>query len=624
MKPIILEANEMTDSTEVYSSRPHPFFILFIYLILAMVIIAISWMCFSKIDIVVKAQGNVATEDNLSTVTNTLAGNITDINVVDGQQINEGDTLYRIEYTDLDNQLKQQEDSLSEVQNRIEMLKAYLEWLNGNSDALDGLKDNQFYSEYCAKAESIELNYDSVTESTDSKKLQYSTSLNSTQESIAYYEDEITKIELLLTALKDRENPFPQDEVYYYSYVENYIAGYNSSNKQYDKKIEELEDGLTELKSNKKSCDKQIKETDKLITTSNDKIQTATLKISELEQVINMSVQETTVQEAAVQETTAQDNTTQDTTVQDSDSKQPITQENTTVDTTQDNQKLIEEQKQIIKDETSNITTYNSKIKELEETIKEINENIDTAENNISSYEQEKENALYTLQMENIATVEQKKKTSEETLATLKSNKSETQNNLNHVSDDTAKSLTKNGEINNTYSDISTYEAKEDEIQASIKQLESNIGETTLQATKSGVVNLLMDIEKGDYLSAGTEVMTIIPEGSSAYIVELYISNEDIGLIEEGMKVKYEIAAFPSREYGNITGTIQTISKDTKVNDNNGISYYKATATVDNDTFVNSTGEVGNLKIGMACETKVVTGQKSVLRYLLEKINLLD
>lgn len=35
-------------------------------------------------------------------------------------------------------------------------------------------------------------------------------------------------------------------------------------------------------------------------------------------------------------------------------------------------------------------------------------------------------------------------------------------------------------------------------------------------------------------------------------------------------------------------------------------------------------GEKLDLKLGMYCETKIIVEQKSVLRFLLEKINLVD
>lgn len=57
MKPVTINMSELSESIELYESRPNRFFIYFIYLILGMFIIAFTWMYFWKIDIVVKSNG---------------------------------------------------------------------------------------------------------------------------------------------------------------------------------------------------------------------------------------------------------------------------------------------------------------------------------------------------------------------------------------------------------------------------------------------------------------------------------------------------------------------------------------------------------------------------------------
>ena len=87
MKPIMIDMKEMSESTEVYDSRPHPFFVIFIYLILVVLGVAFLWMSFFKIDTVVKATGMIRTEDSIQTVTNLAGGNVQDIFVIDGQEV---------------------------------------------------------------------------------------------------------------------------------------------------------------------------------------------------------------------------------------------------------------------------------------------------------------------------------------------------------------------------------------------------------------------------------------------------------------------------------------------------------------------------------------------------------
>ena len=57
MKPIIVDMKDMSDTTEVYESRPTPLLIYFIYLLMVILGAALLWMYFSDIDIVVKSNG---------------------------------------------------------------------------------------------------------------------------------------------------------------------------------------------------------------------------------------------------------------------------------------------------------------------------------------------------------------------------------------------------------------------------------------------------------------------------------------------------------------------------------------------------------------------------------------
>jgi len=57
MKPIIIDMNEMSDSKEVYDSRPKRALPMFSYTCLALFAVAIVWMCVGTMEITVKANG---------------------------------------------------------------------------------------------------------------------------------------------------------------------------------------------------------------------------------------------------------------------------------------------------------------------------------------------------------------------------------------------------------------------------------------------------------------------------------------------------------------------------------------------------------------------------------------
>ena len=151
-------------------------------------------------------------------------------------------------------------------------------------------------------------------------------------------------------------------------------------------------------------------------------------------------------------------------------------------------------------------------------------------------------------------------------------------------------------------------------------QIDSSISKGEVQAQSTGYLNLTKESRTGDYLAAGTALGSIVPGQESSYIVQIYLNNQDIGKVKEGATVRYEIPAYPSSEYGNITGEILRISEDLKINQDAGTGYYLAEATI-----VLPEG-IGNVKMkqGMAVEAKVVVEEKSVFEFLMEKIGFMN
>ena len=102
------------------------------------------------------------------------------------------------------------------------------------------------------------------------------------------------------------------------------------------------------------------------------------------------------------------------------------------------------------------------------------------------------------------------------------------------------------------------------------------------------------------------------------------MENTDIARVKEGQAVKFEIAAYPSGEYGYFEGIVENIARDISVDQSAGYAYYLVKVKCDNMTLKGKDGKEAKLMNGMACQAKIVIDEKNVLTYLLEKIDLLD
>ena len=163
-----------------------------------------------------------------------------------------------------------------------------------------------------------------------------------------------------------------------------------------------------------------------------------------------------------------------------------------------------------------------------------------------------------------------------------------------------------------------------DAAKLALRNVEINTNDATVKSPIDGIVNLYTEINKGDILHSGTEIATIVPDVSTEYRVQLMIPNEHIAGIKIGQKIKYQFLALPFREYGEAEGIVQKISTDERMDSQMGISYYLVEATLEETQLESYKGDIKEIRVGMVCEAQVVTKSKSILRWLLEKMSLID
>ncbi len=161
------------------------------------------------------------------------------------------------------------------------------------------------------------------------------------------------------------------------------------------------------------------------------------------------------------------------------------------------------------------------------------------------------------------------------------------------------------------------------DLKNSLIETEETIKECTVKAPTSGVIHEVKTPVEGDFLAGGTVVLVVLPENEEEYKAIVYLNNADRGNVEAGMDVKLNIASFPSAEYGYFMGKLTDVAKDITVDQTSGRAFYRADAYINIDTTIDKEGNRLPLESGMACDVKIITGEKTVIRWVLEKLSLL-
>lgn len=507
MKPIIKDIGDITDSKEMYESKPHPFLAIFIYMVLGLIIIAGIWAYLGEIDIVSKGNGIVRPNENLSSIRNKTAGEVEYVDLEEGKSVEKGDVLFRINHDDLDLSLVKAQEELEELKtqgNRLEKLKQSIEQGENLFSPEKEAEDYQRYVKY--EQDFAELQHINIIESKNDNMNIKETEINKSiyADQIAEYEKEKKDLNEYKASINAEKSLFSDTscanalefKLYLYE-VQTIKADINAKREEYELNVSLNEEGLVaqqKLANSKVALELAEEQLVSLKTKSLNNIES---QIEELKKKIEVTKQESS--------------------------------------------KLIVDH---------DLISQKGEQRELALKIYKTNYLIDL-------YDQ------------------------------IEANKQ-------------------------------SYKAKEKEVEVaklSIKNCE-------ITAPIDGTLHIVNKITNGDLIASGDNIATIIPTEDSLYTIEIFVPNSEIAGLKVGDKIKYKFDALPYKEYGELEGEITNISTDSLVSEKNGMSGYMVEGSIINQTVYSYKGEAAEIKVGMSCEAHVITEQKKILYYLLEKINL--
>ena len=550
MKPIIVDMKDMSDSTEVYESKPNRFLVYTIYLIFIILVVAVLWMALFKMDIVVKSNGIFKGSTAVYEISSGVTGSVKESHIENGQYVTEGDVLYVLSIDELSDTILRYQNEFEAANARLEILSAYEKSLDGDKTDLEALSNNAYYDEFINRRELLYANINLSESDTAGQVTLYQDNVDSISETIAKYNKKIEKLNTVKQCIMTQNNSFDSSEGIYCSMVSSYLASYSYTALQYDNQINEYQRQINEY-------EEQIKKA-----------------------------------EASKEDESA----TGDETVSGND----IANENGTYAT-----------------QLSNVTVDIQALKKQRDALI-------TARDSVKK---EKTQALMNLELQQITTIEQQISGYHDTILSLETNLTSAKLQLdavNGVDNETKETVAILTEKGNIATEILTYEDKVKECETYLKSYDIRNNNCIVKANVSGYFYLSQELKTGSFIQEGTAIGTIYPEAESKYYAEIYVENTDIAKIKEGQEVKFEIAAYPSSEYGYFEGTVENIAKDISVDQSKGNAYYLVKVKCENMILKGKDGEEATLMNGMACQAKIVVNEENVLTYLLEKIDLLD
>lgn len=139
----------------------------------------------------------------------------------------------------------------------------------------------------------------------------------------------------------------------------------------------------------------------------------------------------------------------------------------------------------------------------------------------------------------------------------------------------------------------------------------------TIHAPVDGVVQQLATHTLGGVVTAGQELMMIVPD-DTALEAEVNVLNKDAGFVRAEQPVELKIESFPYTRYGTVKGKVLHVSRDSIADENLGL-VYPARIQMSAHTILVDGKEVP-LSAGMQVTAEVKIGSRRVIDYLLSPL----
>ena len=147
--------------------------------------------------------------------------------------------------------------------------------------------------------------------------------------------------------------------------------------------------------------------------------------------------------------------------------------------------------------------------------------------------------------------------------------------------------------------------------------LEDRLLRTTVIAPVDGIVNRLLVNTTGGVVQPGEPLLEIVPIGDEL-IIEVEINPKDIAYVLPGQEAIIKLTAFDFSKFGSLKGKVINVGVDT-IQKEDGSIWYICQIAVDGNGFT-SIGKTIKILPGMVAEADIVSGEKTVLKYLLQPV----
>lgn len=165
--------------------------------------------------------------------------------------------------------------------------------------------------------------------------------------------------------------------------------------------------------------------------------------------------------------------------------------------------------------------------------------------------------------------------------------------------------------------ELSEVRAEMERTEESVSALADRVTRTNVRSPMKGTIKRLMINTIGGVIQPGMDLVEIVPLEDNL-LIEAQIRPADIAFLRPGQEAIIKFTAYDFSIYGGLQAKLERISADTITNEEDE-SFYLIYLRTEQNYIKSSLGELGIIP-GMTVTVDILTGEKTVLDYLLKPI----
>lgn len=210
MRDEIIDIKELTDSREVMMKKSPPAISAFITIVAIILVVALIWACFGKIDTYVTSTGEIRTQSPTSTLTLTSGGKIKSVLFEDGANVKKGDTVFTFDSDYYEEQKNSINEQILDKQDDIDNYNRLTKSIKDDKNLFDKKTEAEFYYQY----ENYRLELDATVNQISTNNEQVSSTKSELEQNKSQAESNLQDTETLYNEFTNLYNAIDNDTEY--------------------------------------------------------------------------------------------------------------------------------------------------------------------------------------------------------------------------------------------------------------------------------------------------------------------------------------------------------------------------------------------------------------------------